>query len=462
MESVLTDSSIHEILKDKENIGLIEKISYGFGDLGSNFVMAAMSNFLLFFYTNVALIPVEAVALLLLISKGVDAFADPIIGGMIDKTTNSKRGKTHPYMLFGAIPFAILFILTFTVFDFSPSGKIVYAYITYILLGILYSVVNVPYGCLMPMMSRSPEMRISLVSFRMLGSCFGALIISSCMIYLVDLFGNGDKQMGFTLTTGLFGILAMLSFWIVVAKCRERYSSTNKEEDKEPKIEMGFIEKYKTIFKNVPWIISVIVALCHQTKGAALGAVTLYYCMYVMNSPWLAAILLSLIYIGRFVSAISVPFLVKKLKLKWTNLLGLGGFLVGFSILIFVKDPVIFCIVYVVAQCFDGLNTAAVYGMAADSVDYHEWRFGIKAEGTIYGGYSFANKIGLAFGAAIMGYILSFAGYDPSNITEYTKNIINLSYFCVPIVFTIIPIVALFFYKLDAIHPQIVKELAEK
>lgn len=458
----LMDSVLNEIANDfkddsRENIGIIEKISYGFGDLSSNFVMAAMSNFLLFFYTDVAFIPVEAVGMLLLISKGLDAFIDPVIGGFIDKT-NGRWGKTKPYMLFGAIPFAICFVLTFSVFNFSPTGKIIYAYITYIILGLLYSVVNVSYGCMMPIMSRIPETRISLVSFRMLGSCFGALIISSSMMYLVNVFGNGNNQLGFTITTMLFGILAVGGFLIVVHNCNERYIETDKTEVHK----ISFREKYKSIFKNIPWIISLIVALFHQMKTSALSAVTLYFCIYVMNVPWLGALLLSLIYIGRFVSAISVPFLVKKFKLRWTNLIGLGGFLIFFVCLFFVTNPVFFCIIFVLSQCFDGLNTCAVYGMAADSTDYNEWKFGVKAEGTIYGGYSFANKIGLALGAGLIGFVLSASGYNPQNVTESAKNAIHMVYFIVPIIFTIIPMVALCFYRLDKIHDKIVSELSQK
>lgn len=128
----------------------------------------------------------------------------------------------------------------------------------------------------------------------------------------------------------------------------------------------------------------------------------------------------------------------------------------------FTKNQMLFVIVYFFAIIFNGFGSASVFGMTADSVDYNEWKFGKRTEGTLYAGYSFANKVGMAIGSAMVGYVLAFSGYDATNVTNSAVNSINILYYAVPIVFSILQIAAISFYKLDKLHPQIVLELNER
>ena len=145
-----------EVTNSTGKLKLKEKLSFGLGDFSSNMVWGFVGSYLLYFYTDVALVPVAATGTLFLVARIIDAITDPIVGGFVDRT-NTKLGRTKPYILFGIIPLAIMLVLTFSSFDFSPTGKIVYAYVTYILIGLAYTIVNVPYGSLMTLMTRDGQ-----------------------------------------------------------------------------------------------------------------------------------------------------------------------------------------------------------------------------------------------------------------------------------------------------------------
>ena len=242
---VLRNNTIQNINENKLKIS--EKISYGFGDLASNIMWGLVSSFLLYFYTDVALIPAAATATLFLLARVLDAFIDPIIGSFVDKT-NSKYGRTRPFIFFGIIPFAIMFVLTFTSFDLSDTGKLIYAYVTYIIVGILYSVINVPYGALMPLMTRNTEEKAQLASFRMLGMAAGNIFVSACSMALVNILGKGNQRTGFLLTSMFFAVAGMICFLIVCFNCKERYL----EKHVESTIKVKASETYKNVLKNKP------------------------------------------------------------------------------------------------------------------------------------------------------------------------------------------------------------------
>lgn len=437
---------------------LKEKISYGFGDLASNLMWGLVGSFLLYFYTDVALVPVAATGTLFLICRVLDAFIDPVIGGFIDRT-NTKFGRTKPYILFGIIPFAVVLILTFTSFDISDTGKIVYAYITYIIAGLLYSVVNIPYGALLPLMTRDSNEKATLSSFRMGGMAIGNILVTAATMPLVGFLGDGNERRGFLLTTILYSILGIICFGIIVKNCQERYLDNHTQSTEKVSVSTT----YKNAFKNGPWLSTIIFALIMFVKIGAQVAITIYFCNIVLGNPALISVLLPLLYVSMIVSSVITPAFIKKFKHRKGNIIALSIYIVGFCLLPFiVSNMTFFIVVYFIANIFGGIGTGAVFGMTADSVDYNEWKFGNRAEGTLYAGYSFATKVGMAIGGALVGYVLAFAGYNANHVTNSAANAINFLYYFVPIFCSLLQIIALSFYKLDKIHPQIVSELNQR
>lgn len=439
-------------------LSLREKIAYGLGDIASNLVWGVISSLLLYFYTDVALIPVAATGTIFLVSRMLDAFIDPVIGGFVDRT-NTKWGRTKPYIMFGIIPLSVFYVLTFTTIDASTSAKILYAYATYIIVGILFSVVTVPFGALMPLMTRNTDEKTQLSSFRMVGMSIGSIIVTAGAMPLVKLLGHGNQRRGFMLSTILFSIIGIIIYLIVTKNCKERYLEAPSITQEKTNI----IKTYKIALRNGPWVSTLIFALLMFSKIGAFLSITVFFCMQVLHNSAMISILLPLMYVSSLVASMIIPAFLKKFHHRNGNIIANAIYALGFCIMpFFIGNNTIFILIYFIAHVFGAISSGSVFGMTADSVDYNEWKFGMRAEGTLYAGYSFANKVGMAIGGAAAGYVLAFVGYNASHVTSSSVNAIKVLYFIIPIIFSALQIITLLFYKLDKIHPQIVEELNER
>ncbi|KLV28636.1 glycoside-pentoside-hexuronide (GPH):cation symporter, partial [Priestia megaterium] len=197
-----------------------KRIGYGVGDLGCNLVFSTMASYLLFFYTDVFGITAAVAGTLMLVTKIIDAFADTGMGLLVDRT-HTKWGQGRPYFLIGAIPFAIFTVLTFIVPDFNMMGKIIWAYVTYCLLNIAYTVVNIPLNTIVPRLTSDNHERNWLVSTRMICALIGTALVMSVTTPLVDFFGQGDTQKGFLITMSIYGIASVLIFVITFMSTKE-------------------------------------------------------------------------------------------------------------------------------------------------------------------------------------------------------------------------------------------------
>lgn len=435
-----------------------EKISYGLGDLGSNLMWGIVGSFLLYFYTDVALIPVAATGTLILVARILDSIIDPVIGGMVDRT-NTKYGRSKPYILFGIIPFAIMLILTFTSPDISVTGKIIYASVTYIIAGLLYSLVNVPYGALMPMMTRSGDEKNQLSSFRMVGMAVGSIIVTALTTPMVEFFGGDNEKTGYLFTTIVFAVLSAIMFLIVYKNCKERYV----EPVSAVKEKGVLLKTYKSAFKNTPWVATILFSLLLFVRTGAIVSITIYFCLHVLHNPRMISILLPSLYVSILFSAAITPAFLRKFKQRKGNIIANVCFMIGVAIMPMLENNMtLFVGVWFLANVIGGISSGAVFSMIANSVDYNEWKFNKKAEGTLYAGYSFATKVGMALGSAVVGYTLAMSGYNAENVTPEASSAINVLFFAIPLVCTVLQIIAVSFYKLDAIHPQVVRELEQR
>lgn len=446
------------VLNIQDKLKLKEKISYGMGDLASNLMWGVISSFLLYFYTDVALIPVAATGTIFLVSRILDAFIDPVIGGIVDKT-NSKMGRTKPFIMFGIIPFCIFLIISFTTISGSDTIKIIYAYVTYIITGIIYSVVNIPYGALMSLMTRDTNEKSQLSSFRMGGMAVGNILVTACTMPLVGFFGQGNQQKGFLYTTILLAVIGIICFMFIIKNCKERYV----EAPAIAKESTSVITIYKNAVKNGPWVATIIFAVLMFVKIGVTVSITIYFCLTVLKNPAMISILLPSSYVAMIFTSFITPAFLKKFAHRQGNIIALCIYIFGLAIMpFFVGNQVLFVGIYFVANLFGNINNGSVFGMVADSVDYNEWKFGKRTEGTLYGGYSFATKVGMAIGGALVGYVLAFVGYNPQNITDTTASYINVLYYLLPILCSVLQIITVSFYQLDKRHPHIVKELNER
>ncbi|MBB3125575.1 GPH family glycoside/pentoside/hexuronide:cation symporter [Paenibacillus rhizosphaerae] len=434
---------------------LSEKISYGFGDLASNFVWGMTTSYLLYFYTNVYGLAATAIGTLFLITRILDAVIDPVIGVMIDKTS-SRFGKARPFILFLTIPFAIFSVLTFITPDWSEGGKLIYAYLTYLILGILYSGVNLPYGALMPMMTKDPEEKNQLSSFRIMGMAIGAIAVSALTNPLVKWIGGGNDRLGFPITMGIFTVVAVVMFYVVFLKCKERFS-----ESAEKTKEFSTLTSAKHMLGNQPWVMIALNSLFMFLRIGVVFGVLVFFVQYVLGQPEMIPLYLTLANVANFAGGALAPFVLRRLGKRNGSIVALTVAVLLYGILFFLESspPFLYLAIFFIANIGIGINSPANFSMLADTVDYHEWKFGHRSEGMLYSAYSFATKFGIAVGGSVVAYALGFAGYDPDAVTSQATDMIRILFYLGPILLTILQIGCLVLYKLDKEHKQIVQDL---
>lgn len=441
-----------------EKLSMKEKLSYGAGDIASNFVWGMVTSYLLFFYTDIFGITAAAAGTLFLVTRLWDAINDPIMGVIIDKT-KSKHGKTRPYLLYLPIPLAIIGVLTFITPDFSATGKLVYAYITYTLLGMIYTAINLPYGTLMTRMTRDSGVKGELNSYRGMGRTIGAIIVAACTLPLANLLGNGNQQIGFPIAMGIYSLAAVILFMITFKNCKERVVEQVKTE-KQPKVRKSVVN----MLKNKYWVIIAISTILWFLRMGMMNAALIYYVNYYLEQPGSIPVYLTLLNLANFVGAVLALFVLKKWGSRNSSIV---MYTLATLIFIFIftldgESVILFAVLFFVANIFTGFGDPANLTMLADSIDYHEWKFGERVEGLLFSGYSFALKFGVAIGSSMVAYALAWAGYNPEAITQQATNMILILTFGVPIFITGMQAITLMFYKLDKFHPQIIKELESK
>ena len=249
-----------------------EKLGYGLGDTASHFVWDMVGFWLLFFYTDVYRIPAAAAGTIMMVARFWDMAIDPVIGIVSDRT-QTRWGKFRPYILFGAVPYAVLSILTFTTPNFGETGKIIYAGATYVLLMTAYAAVNLPYSSLAAVMSSDTYERAGLNTYRFICAFIGQLVVTGLALTLAKYFGGGDKAMGFQHTVILFGVLSLVFFFITFMTTRERVQPSTA-------LRSSLKEDLKNLFKNQPWIILACVGIISFIMFAIQNAAIAYYFKY--------------------------------------------------------------------------------------------------------------------------------------------------------------------------------------
>ncbi len=428
---------------------------YGLGDLASNLSWNMISGFLLYFYTDVAGIAIAAAGTLMLLSRVMDALIDPAIGAVMDRT-NSRYGKARPYLLYGPIPFAVLFVALFLVPFHSEPARLIYAYVTLIAIGLVYSFVNIPYTALMALMTRSTHQKMQLGSTRTIGSAVGTFVVTATTLPLVQYFGP-DKRRGFAVTATIFAVVATVLFFTVFANCRERFE----EHAVRTKGSLG--RSLRNLAHNGPWAATFIFAALILVRLGALIATTIYFAIDVLHKPLLISILLPIISLSYGIAAAFAPAFFKRFGIRRGNIVAL---LVGagiFALLPFFEGEVwVFVAIYTASSLAVGLCPTSAFAMTADAVDYQQWKFGTRDDGLLFSSISLSTKVGMAAGASSVAYVLAWAHFNPAQITPPVAQTIRHLYYWLPPVLMLIQIIPVMFYGLDKLHPQIVRELASR
>lgn len=267
--------------KISEKITMKEKVGYATGDLACNFIYQTVSSYLLFFYTDVFGISAAAAGFMFLIVRLFDAVMDPLIGTVVDKT-NTKYGRFRPYILYGAFPFAGVAILCFTTPAFSDPMKLVYAYVTYILLSVTYSVVNIPYAALTSAITQDNKEVVSLTSIRMLFSNTGGLIVSFGVPLLAGIFykydwKNKHRMANYHVNNGILGALLLIFCFL---NTKERVQIDHSEDAK-----INVKDIFIQLKSNRPLVIICMFFILNFGVNSIVNSVGIYYVTYNVARP---------------------------------------------------------------------------------------------------------------------------------------------------------------------------------
>jgi len=432
---------------NQSKVPFISKLAYGMGDVGCNFSWMFVGNFLMIFYTDVFGISMSAVATLMLFSRFWDAINDPIIGGLSDKT-HTRWGRYRPWLLFAAPLTALVLILTFWAHpDWSQTHKIIYMAVTYCILVLGYTCVNIPYGTLCGAMTQNMTERAQINTSRSVSAMIAIGIINIITIPLIEWLGNGNARQGYLLIAILYGTIFAVCHIFCFAKTKEV-------------VEVPIAQKIplrlqlQAVAKNKPYLLALLGQVLFGFILYGRNADLLYYFTYVENDAVLFTYYSMAIIIPSIIGAACFPKVFQLTSNKgWAaSVFAFGTGITIIALFFFspVTSPIPFYLFAALSQFFfSGFNTT-IYAIIPDCVEYGEWRTGIRNDGFQYAFISLGNKIGMALGTALLALSLGWAGYEANTTqNEAVVAIMRHSFSTIPGILWVVTALALFFYKLD-------------
>lgn len=434
-----------------------QRFGYGMGDFACNLIWQVISLYLLYFYTDVMKLNAAAIATMFVVCRVIDGITDVLVGFAIDKT-RTRWGKSRPWFLFGAVPFALSAFLAFSVPNISPSGKLVYAYATYIFLSFMYTVVNIPLASILPALTDDMNERTVLATWRKFMAFMGSTIVSATALTLVQLAGRGNEALGFRVVMGIFGIIGCLCFFLTFALVRE---NNLQEGTKQATLK----ETVRSLAQNTPWKLFALNILFMWTGFFLQSSALVYYYKYYVGSTAMASLVATIMTMVPMVANLTVPFLAKRLGKR--NLYSTAAIVQLAGLLIIWLGSLNTNIIIVgafISACGYGIKESIYFSMQADPVDYGEWKTGVQAAGTLSSVNGFLGKVAQAIAGGLSGALLAWGAYDSAAAVQPANALtaIRVMYIYAPVILLICSIITMSFYKLDKQFPQIQKELEER
>jgi GPH family glycoside/pentoside/hexuronide:cation symporter len=453
-------------------LSVVEKVGYGLGDTASNILYQAWSFFLMIFYTDVFGIPAKVASFMFLVTRIWDMINDPLMGMIADRT-NTRWGKFRPYLLWMAVPYGILACAMFITPEWSQNMKIVYAYVTYILATMAYTAINIPYSSLMAVMTPDPHERTTLSQYRFFFAFIGMLLITTFTLPLAKFFGANpshpgyneeleySQALGFQMTMGIFGGIAIVLLFITFLTTRERVQPPKGQKS-------TFKRDLRNVAGNMPWIVIFVASIFWLIHNMIRNGMVAYYFDYVNGQGGKVLLTLTLgalkldfdqttvfLTIGTFgmMAGVLISTLIKKYFDRKTVMifLSLASVVVGGAFYVLPPDNfVLLGIMNFIWSVVAGAMPVFFFAVFADVADFHEWKFRQRATGLIIAGIMFAIKMGVAVGGFLGLYILGRYGYEKDiPMTPEIVNGIKLLFSLIPAGFILVCGIALCFYPIN-------------
>ncbi|WP_052284169.1 MFS transporter [Kluyvera genomosp. 1] len=442
-------------------LSLREKCAYGVGDLGSNLMLSIGTLYLLKFYTDKLEMPAVYGGIIFLVAKFFTAFTDMLTGVLLDSRRNVEtKGKFRPFILYASLPVAVVASAQFMANDFDMTVKIALATTLFMLFGLFYSLMNCSYGAMVPAITKNPQERAHLAAWRQGGATLGLLLCTVGFMPLQALFTD-QPSMGYLVAALVFATGGLFCMWWCYSGVKERYVEAAPDHHKP-----SMLKSFCAIFRNPPLLVLCLANLCTLAAFNIKLAIQVYYTQYVLNDvhllSWMGFFSMGCILIG----VLLVPTAVKRFGKKQVYLGGLILWAVG-DVLNFVWGST--STLFVAFSCMAFFGTAFVnslnWALVPDTVDYGEWKTGIRAEGSVYTGYTFSRKISAALAGFLPGIMLTQIGYVP-NIAQSAGTLLGLRQliFLWPCGLAILAALTMgFFYKLnEARFALIIEEITQR
>lgn len=445
-------SKVSKTIDSKQKIPFHRMLAYASTDAAGNLLYTTVTTFILYYYTDVFGLSVAAAGTILLVVRILDAFDAPIWGFIIDHT-HTRWGQCRPFWLIMSAPFAIFFVLMFLSPDIDAEAKFWWALVTYILFGISYTGIGTPITSILPNLTNDNQQRLRLNSIRSIGGMIGYFITATFMLSFVNLLGQGSEQAGWRNAAIVFAVIGFALLMFAFFDSRE----INK-----PKKGISIIKSIKAAAGNWPWFIIVVVFIFYWLGNMSRTSVVVYFTQYNLGDKDFASILNALV-MFQIIGMVAIPYLVKKFSKVHVLMFGMflaaaGQILVNFA----GGNEIMIAVFWCIASVGTGISVTLPFAMIADTVDYGEWRNGIRAAGFLTAiGSSFAIKVGSGLGSWVPSLILDNAGYVADAVQ--TQASLDAIQFCVsflPAIFFIVGGLLILLYRtFEKKEPQIKKEL---
>ena len=440
-----------------ERLPLKEKIGYALGDTASNLTFRTVMVFLTYYYTDVYGINPATVGTIFLVTRLWDAVNDLMMGALADRT-NTRWGKFRPWILWTALPFGILTSVTFMAPDLSPTGKVIYALITYNLLMMVYTASNIPYSALSGVMTGDSLERTSLSSFRFMGAFLGGLLVQGLNLPLVRYFGGGNEVKGYQYTIALFGAVATILLVVTFLTTKERVQPP-------PGQKTPLRKDLADLVHNRPWLITFAAGVFFVGASVLRQGVTIHYFKWYIGDRDLATFFMVLGLLAAITGAALTRYLTGLLGKKTLFLLVLFITVVASSLLYLVtpSNRILLYALNIIIEFANGPMPVLFFAMLGDSADYSEWKNGRRSTGIIFSAGTFAIKTGVMIAGTAIGWLLALFGYDAGAAAQSPESLWGIRFLlsALPASLMLVAGVAVYLYPLnERVVAEIERDLA--
>lgn len=442
-----------------QKLSVVEKIGFGAGDMAVNVVISSMMLIITFFYTDVFGLKPGDVALLFLLVRMLDAVADPVMGMVTDRIS-TRWGRYRPYFLVMAVPFGVSVFLTFTTPDLDYNLKLAWAYATYTLVMLIFTMVTIPYISLIGVLTADPKERLSANGYRLFFAKVAAFLVTIVVPVLAESWGRGNLAQGYKWAMGLMGLMAAVLFLFCFFTTTERIQH---QVDRKP-----LSEQFRLLFRNDQWLVLCAVCVIGTVGYVVRGSVAAYYAKYYLggDARMLSAFLATGV-VAAILAMVASTWITKRYckvaLFRWSQLL-VGILSVAMYLLVKPGDVVSAFVFYFLICFVVDLHAPVFWSAISEAVDYGHARSGKRVAGLAFGGISFCQKAGLGIAGAIVGWLLAWFQYVPDQAQSPTAlNGIALMLTVIPGLFHALMGGLMFLYRItdgyyDRIKQQIVPE----